>query len=77
MDTSPSVDELRGGSGIARGKIRITDRTGASREVDLRFAANTDDVLKAINNTSGLRVSAKTVGDRIVLSDLTGKPLPT
>ncbi len=73
VDGSSSVDDLRGGSGISRGKIRITDRTGASREVDLRFAANTDDVLKAINNTSGLRVSAKTVGDRIVLSDLTGQ----
>ena len=73
VDGSSSVDDLRGGSGIARGKIRITDRTGASREVDLRFAANTDDVLKAINNTSGIRVSAKTSGDRIVLTDLTGQ----
>ncbi len=73
VDASASVDDLRGGAGIARGKIRITDRTGTSREVDLRFATNTDDVLKAINNTSGLRVSAKTLGDRIVLSDLTGQ----
>ena len=73
VDGSSSVDDLRGGSGIARGKIRITDRTGASREVDLRFAANTDDVLKAINNASGIRVSAKTSGDRIVLTDLTGQ----
>ena len=73
VDSSSATDDLRGGSGIARGKIRITDRTGASREVDLRFAASTDDVLKAINNTSGLRVSAKTSGDRIVISDLTGQ----
>lgn len=73
VDASSATDDLRGGAGIARGKIRITDRTGASREVDLRFAANTDDILKAINNTSGLRVSAKTSGDRIVISDLTGQ----
>ena len=73
VDSSASVDALRGGTGIARGKIRITDRTGASREIDLRFATNADDVLKAINNTSGLRVAAKTSGDRIVLSDLTGQ----
>jgi flagellar hook-associated protein 2 len=39
----------------------------------LRYAASTDDVLKAINTSSGLRVSAKTNGDRIVLSDLTGQ----
>ncbi len=73
VDSTPSVDNLRGGAGIARGKIRITDRSGTSREIDLRFAANTDDILKAINNASGLRVSAKTSGDRIVLSDLTGQ----
>jgi len=73
VDASSSTDDLRGGSGISRGKIRITDRTGASREIDLRYTANVDDVLKAINNTSGLRVSAKTNGDRIVLSDLTGQ----
>jgi flagellar hook-associated protein 2 len=73
VDSSASVDDLRGGAGIARGKIRITDRSGTSREIDLRFASSTDDVLKAINTSSGLRVSAKTSGDRIVLSDLTGQ----
>ena len=73
VDSSASVDDLRGGAGIARGKIRITDRSGTSREIDLRFAASTDDVLRAINTSSGLRVSAKTSGDRIVLSDLTGQ----
>lgn len=73
VDSSASVDDLRGGAGIARGKIRITDRSGTSREIDLRFAASTEDVLKAINTSSGLRVSAKTSGDRIVLSDLTGQ----
>lgn len=73
IDSSASVDDLRGGAGISRGKIRVTDRSGTSREIDLRFAASTDDVLKAINTTSGLRVSAKTSGDRIVLSDLTGQ----
>lgn len=73
LDSSVSVDDLRGGTGIARGKIKITDRSGTSREVDLRFASSTDDVLKAINTATGLRVSAKTSGDRIVLSDLTGQ----
>ncbi len=73
VDTSSAIDDLLGGSGIARGKIRITDRSGTSKEIDLRFAASTDDLLKTINNTSGLRVIAKAVGDRIVLSDLTGQ----
>jgi flagellar hook-associated protein 2 len=73
VDSSSSMDELRGGLGIARGKIQITDRSGVSRQIDLRFASNTDDVLKAINSTEGLRVNAKAVGDRIVLSDLSGQ----
>lgn len=73
VDSSSSMDELRGGLGIARGRIQITDRSGVSRQIDLRFASNTDDVLKAINSTEGLRVNAKAVGDRIVLSDLSGQ----
>jgi flagellar hook-associated protein 2 len=58
--------------GVSRGKIRITDRSGAAREVDLTTAVTIDDVVKQINTTSGLRVTAKTEGDRIVLSDTTG-----
>jgi len=73
VDSSALIDEIRGGLGIARGKIQITDRSGASKEIDLRFASTTDDVLKAINSTEGLRVNAKAVGDRIVLSDLSGQ----
>lgn len=73
VDSSSSLDELRGGAGIARGKISITDRSGTTREVDLRFAVNTDDVVKAINSTADLKVTAKISGDRIVLSDLTGQ----
>ncbi len=73
VDSSSSIDELRGGLGIARGKIQVTDRSGVSRQIDLRFASSTDDVLKAINSTEGLRVNAKAVGDRIVLSDLSGQ----
>ncbi len=71
VDNTMSLDDLRGGAGVARGVIRVTDRTGTSKEIDLRFAATMDDVLKTINN-SGLKVSAKIDGDRIVLSDLSG-----
>lgn len=73
VDSSTSLDELRGGAGVSRGKILITDRSGTAREVDLRFAVNTEDVVKAINSTADLRVTAKISGDRIVLSDLTGQ----
>ena len=73
LDGTAKLDDLRGGQGIVRGKIQITDRSGESRVVDLRFASTIDDVLQAINNTEGLKVSASVDGDRIVLKDLTGE----
>jgi flagellar hook-associated protein 2 len=71
IDGSSALEDLRGGLGVSRGKIRITDRSGTAREVDLNGAITIDDVVKQINTTSGLRVTAKTDGDRIVLSDTT------
>ncbi len=59
VDAAASLSELRGGAGIARGKIQITDRSGASREVDLTRAFNVDDVLRQINSTTGIKVNAK------------------
>jgi flagellar hook-associated protein 2 len=72
VDASTPLTELRGGAGVARGKIQITDRSGTSREIDLSNAITIEDVVKQINNTSGIRVSARVSGDRLVLSDLTG-----
>jgi flagellar hook-associated protein 2 len=72
VDASANLDDLRGGAGISRGLVRITDRSGQAKDVDLRFASTLEDVLRSINN-SGLRVSARINGDRIVLSDLTGQ----
>jgi flagellar hook-associated protein 2 len=72
VDSSTPLSELRGGTGIARGKILITDRSGASREIDLSTAVTIDDVVKQINSTSGIKVSAKTSGDQIVLTDTSG-----
>ncbi len=77
VDSSTSLADLRGGTGIARGKIQITDRAGSSREVDLSNTITIDDVVKQINSTSGIRVSAKVSGDRLVLTDLTGLSSPT
>ena len=72
VDGASALEDLRGGLGVSRGKIRITDRSGSAREVDLSGSVTTDDVVKQINTTTGLRVTAKTEGDRIVLSDTTG-----
>lgn len=73
LTTSPSLDLLRGGEGFARGKIRITDRSGASSEIDLTTALTLQDVLKAINDNSTINVTAVAHGDSIRLIDETGQ----
>ncbi|MBC8354659.1 MAG: flagellar filament capping protein FliD [Planctomycetes bacterium] len=71
VDRSVSLDQLNGGLGIERGKIRITDRTGTTEVVDLRFAQTIDDVVNAINSTNDINVTASTDGDRLKLTDST------
>lgn len=73
IDEGLSLDLLNGGAGFARGKVRITDRSGASAEIDLRFARHVDDVLEAINNNTTIDVTASAVGDRFRLTDNTGQ----
>jgi flagellar hook-associated protein 2 len=73
VDSSAKLEDLRGGAGVSNGKIQIIDRGGVTSEIDLRFASTIDDVVKTINSSTNLRVSAKISGDRIVLTDLTGQ----
>ena len=73
IDRSSSLDELNGGNGVERGLFRLTDRSGASTEIDIRFANDVRDVLQAINGNKDVRVQASIEGDKIVLKDLTGQ----
>lgn len=72
LDQSVALDQLNGGSGVAGGFIKITDRSGTSRDVDLRFAQTASDVVNAINSTDTLSVVAKLEGGRFVLADISG-----
>lgn len=72
-DTDTLLSTLNGGAGVHRGVIRITDRSGASADVDLTAAATVTDVLSAINSASGISVNAAAQGDKIVLTDKTGQ----
>jgi flagellar hook-associated protein 2 len=72
LDNSLSLDQLNGGTGVARGFIRITDRSGAARDIDLRFAQSAADVVSAINATDGVSVVAKLEGDHFELTDVSG-----
>jgi flagellar hook-associated protein 2 len=72
LDQAISLDELNGGAGFQRGKIRITDRNGDSAVIDLSFARSVDDVLTAINTNEEIAVTASTAGDSFVLTDSSG-----
>ena len=75
VERATSLDLLNGGEGIDRGKIRITDRSGTSAEIDLSTVQTIDDVLDAINNNTQINVTAEANGDRIRLVDHTGLEL--
>jgi len=72
LDRETELTDLNGGAGVERGKIRVTDRSGAAAEVDLSRAVTVDDVVNAINNAGGVQVAARIDGDRLVLDDLSG-----
>lgn len=73
LERAIDSSQINGGDGITRGKIRITDRSGVWADIDLTAAQTIDDVLNAINNSTGINVSAVADGDRIRLIDNTGQ----
>ncbi|MDB5330604.1 MAG: flagellar hook-associated 2 domain protein [Phycisphaerales bacterium] len=68
------VSSLNGGSGLALGKISITDRAGTTAaNIDLSGAKSVQDILDTINNASvGVTASLNNAGDGIQLQDTTG-----
>lgn len=72
VDRGIRLSELNSGDGFSAGKIRITDRSGSSAEIDLRTALTVDDVLEAINSSSDIDVTASVDGDSFVLTDNSG-----
>ncbi|MCE9590488.1 MAG: flagellar filament capping protein FliD [Planctomycetes bacterium] len=73
LDAETPLSQLNGGAGISRGKIRITDKSGASAVIDLTRVVSVNDVLDAVNSASGINVTAAVDGDHIVLTDNTGQ----
>ena len=69
------LDDLNGGEGVDAGRIKITDRSGASCEIDLSQAETIGDVLDAINSATGVNVTASinSKGNGILLTDNTGQ----
>jgi flagellar hook-associated protein 2 len=72
VDPGLSLADLNGGDGVARGRIRITDRSGASAVIDLRYVQTIDDVLAAINAADEIAVEARAGSDGLILRDTSG-----
>ncbi len=72
LDSDTKLSQLNGGAGVTRGKIRITDQSGSSAIVDLSRALTVNDVLSAINETSGISVTASVTDEGLKLTDNTG-----
>ncbi|TWU01929.1 flagellar filament capping protein FliD [Neorhodopirellula pilleata] len=71
VDQKVQLSGLNDGLGVQPGKIRLTDRSGQSAEVDLTSARTIDDVLQAINDAD-VGISATTKNGKIRLIDQTG-----
>ncbi len=72
VDKGITLDQLNGGAGLQRGKIRITDRSGQTAVIDLNYARTVDDVLDAINSNTSINVTAVVDGDTFKLIDNSG-----
>ncbi|HVS71383.1 MAG TPA: flagellar filament capping protein FliD [Phycisphaerae bacterium] len=69
LNDPAKLSQLNGGSGVARGSIRITDSSGASTIVDLSHAVDINDVVNAINSSGSANVVAAVQGDHLQLTD--------
>lgn len=72
LDSETALSVLNGGQGVARGKILVTNSTGATTTVDLSKAVTVNDVLDAFNQNADLKVKARVSGGKLVLTDAAG-----
>lgn len=70
LDRDTSLSSLNGGLGVQRGKIQVTDASGATATIDLSRAETVNEVLSAINTGTSGRVRAKVDGDRLVVENV-------
>ncbi len=72
LDRETRLEELNGGAGVQRGKIKITDLDRNSATIDLTDAITLQDVVAKINDASiGVRADIQSGG--LVVRDITGQ----
>jgi len=70
LNTSTSVSDLNGGTGITAGSFSITDRAGASGSVTITSSMTLANVITAIGNvSSNLTASINSSGNGITIMD--------
>ncbi len=72
LDSDTALSALNGGSGAQRGKIVVTDHSGARGTIDLSRVATVGELVDAINSADSVRVRARVDGDKLVIEDETG-----
>ncbi len=66
------LSQLNGGTGVAQGQFRITDRSGNSAVIDTSNDINLDDVVNQINNALGISVKASVTDQGLAITDESG-----
>ncbi len=70
---SALLSDLNGGAGVNLGTIQITNRAGASFQVDVSSAKTVSDLINDINNNvTGVTAALNSAGNGIALTDTTG-----
>jgi flagellar hook-associated protein 2 len=72
LTSSARLDTLNGGTGVARGQFRITDKSGQTGIIDLSGAVTVDDAIKKINTSLDVSVTATLGPNGLVISDTSG-----
>ncbi|MFN7020775.1 MAG: flagellar filament capping protein FliD [Phycisphaerales bacterium] len=72
LDTDTRLADLRGGAGIERGRIVVTDHGGRTETIELSRVASVGEVLDRLNNAQTVRIRARAEGDRLVIEDQSG-----
>ncbi len=74
LNRPTSLASLNSGDGVRRGSFEITDSAGTTAVIDVTNAISIQDVLDEINSRTDIRVTARAVGDHLVLEDENGGP---
>ncbi|MCA3004875.1 MAG: flagellar filament capping protein FliD [Planctomycetaceae bacterium] len=72
LDRDTPLSQLNGGTGVARGRITVTDSAGRIATVDLSRAATINEVIEAVNNNGTARVRMSVSGGGLVVEDQGG-----